>query len=586
MAEKRTRIVMISMFRNEARVMRRMLESCAPHIDYWVLQDNGSTDGTDEIVREFFRENPIPGHLYVVEEGWKGFGWNRDHLIQTCQGLDHGCDWILKMDCDECLEVDPDFDWSVLDDISTQAWNVVSVGGGCMYYRMWLWNARLPWRFNHDPCHETIRCELSDIDHAIRARDLPLGFRHRGYNEGQSWSNPCKFVTDSLILEEKLIREGQLPSNMYHFFYLAKSYFDAFRSESLALGMPHQREYARRAIFYFTEWINRQISDGRPRIDEMVYMAMMMMAESFEHFEDYDMALDIYRRAEPFAPGRNDHLMGQAEIFKKRRQWDEMLEITTEMMKPERVNPFPCYAMFINQYMYHDVPDNRVIPLHQTAVEQAATGIQHRFDYRRTQSQSTQPVIQPARPLTLRADARQRMWIVDDFYDDPDAVREYALGLEFRADIRWYKGRRTATVYRPGELRERFEKIMGRTITNWDVPGFNGCFQVTTADDPQVYHYDTQTWAAMIYLTPRAPLTSGTRLHRDKNHGIRHRTDPDPDRAFQGGFYDSTRFDTVDRAGNVYNRLVIMDAQHIHSAGDYFGTDLETGRLVHLFFFD
>jgi len=51
-------------------------------------------------------------------------------------------------------------------------------------------------------------------------------------------------------------------------------------------------------------------------------------------------------------------------------------------------------------------------------------------------------------------------------------------------------------------------------------------------------------------------------------------------------FYDSTKFDLVDSAGNVYNRLVIMDAHCIHSAGPYFGTSPETGRLTHLFFFD
>ena len=50
---KTAKIVMITMFKNEAKSIRRMLESCYRYIDYWVFQDNGSTDGTPEIVREF-----------------------------------------------------------------------------------------------------------------------------------------------------------------------------------------------------------------------------------------------------------------------------------------------------------------------------------------------------------------------------------------------------------------------------------------------------------------------------------------------------------------------------------------------------
>ena len=52
--ERKTKIVMITMFKNESKVIRRMLESCYQYIDYWVVQDNGSTDGTDQIVKDFF----------------------------------------------------------------------------------------------------------------------------------------------------------------------------------------------------------------------------------------------------------------------------------------------------------------------------------------------------------------------------------------------------------------------------------------------------------------------------------------------------------------------------------------------------
>ena len=590
--QRRAKIVMITMFRNESRVIRRMLESCAPYIDYWVIQDNGSTDGTPDIVREFFRENPIPGHLYVVEEGWKGFGWNRDHLLQTCQAQPHGCDWILKMDCDEVLEVDPAFDWSVLDDISVQAWNVAAVSGPCIYYRMWLWNARLPWRFNHDPCHETIYSALPDIGPNIQARDLDAGFRQVGYNEGQSWSVPSKFATDALVLEEQMIRENTMLTNMYHFFYIGKSYNDGCRGDYFPLGRPHQIEYARRAVWYLDQWITYTMKDRQSGTNEMVYVALLMMAECLEFMDDPISALHAFRRAEPFAEPRNDHLWGQARILERLNRWEEMLEITQRMMQPQRICPFPAFGMFIDQSLYHDKSD-RVIELHRRA-ETMVTTHRHKTIYQRAHEtpmpQDRQSVSEDAgsAPLVLNSSRHNRMWIVDDFYQDPDSVREFAMAQEFQADIRWYKGLRTRQQFRPWVLRQAFERIMGVSISNWDDHGYNGCFQITTAEDPQVYHHDTQRWAAMIYLTPDAPITSGTRLHRSRINQARHWSQGQDvmDQAFSVGFYDSTKWDTIDSAGNLYNRLVIMDAQHIHSAGDYFGTAPETGRLTHLFFFD
>ena len=237
------------MFRNEASVMRRMLESCYKYIDYFVIQNNGSTDGTDQIVKDFFTEKQIPGILYDVEEGWVGFGWNRDHLIQYTQSIDHGCDWILKMDCDEVLEIDDNFDWSILDDTSIQSFHIPAVAGSSVYYRAWMWNAKLKWRFNHDPCHETIYLDDGVTGEHFQRVDLPLSIRQIGFNEGQSWSNPTKFISDALILEEKMIKEDSILTDWYHFWYIGKSYFDAYQEHSFPLGESQRKEFARRCVY-------------------------------------------------------------------------------------------------------------------------------------------------------------------------------------------------------------------------------------------------------------------------------------------------------------------------------------------------
>jgi glycosyltransferase involved in cell wall biosynthesis len=560
------------MFKNEASVIKRMLESCLPYVDYYVMQNNGSTDGTDEIAKQFLIDNKLSGEIYEVEEGWVGFGWNRDHLIQYCQNTDHECDWILKMDCDEVLEVDEEFDWSLLDDKSIQAFHIPAVSGTCIYHRAWMYNANLPWRFNHDLCHETVYCDIPEIGQNFQRFDLPPSFRQVGTNEGQSWSVPTKFVSDSLKLEEELIREQSMLDREYHFWYLGKSYTDAYPCSAFPLGHTQQREYARRSIYYFQEFLNhkygnREIVDA----DETAYMSMIFIAEAYTFLKEYDSAIVSYKLAEKFAPERNDHLIGLAKLYQQEHDYDKMLEVTSKMMQPERTNPFPKYCNFIDTSMYYDSPVGTVQSLHEIAVKNT--------------KQDEENIMEPFYINTL---PQKRLFVVDNFYSDPDAVRNFALTqVDYKQDLQWYKGYRSVESYHPPGIIQAFEDVIGQNIISFPTGTVNGCFQIMVASDPQVWHYDEQKWAAMIYLSPNAPVESGTRLHQARgNNLIRHKEDPGVDDYFNGNFYDSTKWDVADSAGNFYNRLVIMDAQCVHSAGSYFGDNFENGRLTHLFFFD
>jgi glycosyltransferase involved in cell wall biosynthesis len=574
--EKKCKIVLTSMFCNESRVMRRMLESCYKYIDYWVMQDNGSTDGTDQIVRDFFTEKNIPGVLYKVEEGWVGFGWNRDHLTQYCQkNVDHGCDWILKMDCDEILEVDDDFDWSIFDNNKIHSFHISAVVGTSIYYRAWMWNANMPWRFNHDPCHETIYSEIPEIGLNFERLNLPTSFRQIGFNEGQSWSNPKKFIVDSLVLEKKMIEEDSMLSNLYHFWYIGKSYFDARESPAFPLGNKQREEYTKRCIFYFESWLkhvhniidwDNQVPD---REDEMAYTSLTFVAQCYAELNMIDTAIRRLIFSERFSTGRNDHLLMLVEYYKQTEQYNLMYQTSARLLDPNRTNAFPRYANFVDQSHYWDSPSQRVQHIHNESCDLIT-------------SKETREI----GPLYISKHNSKRIFVVDNFYQHPDEVRKFALSVPYYEDSRWFKGKRTKQCYRNKLLKKAFEQIMGEEIHNWDDEGFNGVFQITTAADLQVYHFDTQKWAAMIYLTPNAPVESGTRSHVSKINGTRHSSDENIDAAFNGNFYDSTKFDVVDSAGNIYNRLLIMDARCIHSAGPYFGNNLNNGRLTHLFFFN
>ena len=183
-------------------------------------------------------------------------------------------------------------------------------------------------------------------------------------------------------------------------------------------------------------------------------------------------------------------------------------------------------------------------------------------------------------------------WIVDNFYEDPDSMRRFALEQEY--DIggigRGYIGNRTKQQFLFPDLKERFENIMGKKITKWEEYGMNGRFQYCWAGQPVVYHCDGQMWGGMIYLTPDAPFECGTTLYAHKKTRARTYNEDGYDYSWKNipgdPHLDGTPFEPVDVHGNVYNRLAIFDASCIHSASEYFGTVKENCRLWQMFFFD
>jgi len=563
MNTKKTKIVMISMFKNESKGIRRMLESVYKYIDFYVFQDNGSTDGTPDIVKEFFADKDIPGFIYQIEEGWVGFGWNRDHLLQNCLKTDHGCDWIMKMDCDEYLEVDDDFDWSPFYNTNTESFHVTAQNPGCVYYRAWIWNAKLPWKFQHDPAHEVIYLDNEKGENFERV-NLPRGLRMVGTNDGESYTVRTKYITDALKLEEKMIREETMLTDTYHFWYIAKSYMDCYAGDFYALGQEHSKEFARRFIFYFKEYLKHMNVSG---IHEMSYFSAFSIGLGYKYLKEYEKAIEWFNAAEKYCPVRNEHIVHLAQTYDELQQYDKMLEQTTRLINPERKLPFPDYYFLIDNNIYCDSGDYP----------------QYIHDYALSKISEEKSI----NSFSINITTKPRLWIVDDFYADPYAVREFALQQEFDPNLDYYKGSRTKDQYIVPGTKEAFEKIIGKKITNWtETHGMCGRFQYCTAEDDLVYHCDGQTLAGMVYLTPDAPFSCGTSLYAHKDTKLRNENDFEDINVFEGGFYDKSKFELVDTAGNVFNRLVLFDAKCIHSANEYFGTNITNSRLFHLFFFD
>ena len=350
---KKTKICLNAMVGNEAPTILRMLESVAPHVDYYVIQCNGKEDNTQEIIDNFFKERNIPGYTYQTD--WNFPGYNRDHTLQECLKAEHQCDWILRMDADEKLAVDDDFDWSILDDTSIQSYNITAEAGDTRYFRTWFWNAKLPWFFQHDKRHETIH--LPEIGENFQRFDMPYGFRHLVGQDGETWNVPRKFLKDALELEIDKVVGNTVLDDHYHLWYLAKSYADCYGSpQELPFGKKHSDEYARRSIWYFERFCEAShnwYGEGQPtREDEMGYYALVMMGHAYYFIGDITKSHKCFKDAELFCTSRNEHLMYLASYLEKEGRYEEILPLISEMVK--KPNPFPNRTFLIENRCYLD----------------------------------------------------------------------------------------------------------------------------------------------------------------------------------------------------------------------------------------
>ena len=151
--------------------------------------------------------------------------------------------------------------------------------------------------------------------------------------------------------------------------------------------------------------------------------------------------------------------------------------------------------------------------------------------------------------------------IIDDFLDNPDIVRNSVLGIDFATSGQF-----------PGLRSDRADDEYQEMVTMKIAPMLNAKtldytmdsfrFQLCLEGAKTWVHKDDSQWAGVLYLTPGADPMSGT------------------------GIFDEE--DTlITLIGNVYNRLVLYRGDLFHrSLMPGFGTDVSTGRLTQVFFFD
>jgi glycosyltransferase involved in cell wall biosynthesis len=197
--------------KNEAHVIRRCLDSVLPLIDAWCILDTGSSDGTQDLVREHLGH--LPGQL--AQGDWKGFAASRNEAVRLAGNR---ADYLLFMDADDQMVLPEGYRLPALD---ADCYLIQHRNEPIAFLRRDLVSTRLDWHYV-GVLHEYLDC-AAPFRTAVLPGPMVLERR-----EGARSQDPRKYEKDAEILEQALRKE---PHNARYRFYLAQSYRDAGRPE-------------------------------------------------------------------------------------------------------------------------------------------------------------------------------------------------------------------------------------------------------------------------------------------------------------------------------------------------------------------
>lgn len=281
-----TSVGLMMIVKDEAHVIERCLTSTLPAIDWWVVVDTGSTDGTQGVVRRLLAD--VPGEL--VERPWVSFGHNRQEALDLARASAHRRgtgDYALWIDADEQLVGTLDTTSLTLD-----GYSVVVHYGTTRYARLALVRLDSPWRWV-GPVHEYLSLDGGTTGALASPTVLVT-------HDGARAKDPGTYLRDAALIEAALAQDPEDPRLQ---FYLAQSLRDAGDLDRARVA------YAVRA--------------GNPRgWDQERFYALFQLARILERLGRGEAeVVDAYLRAYDACPWRAETLVELARYERGRERY-------------------------------------------------------------------------------------------------------------------------------------------------------------------------------------------------------------------------------------------------------------------------
>lgn len=281
---KKKTICLNMIVKNESKSIEKCLNSCKPIIDYWVIQDNGSTDGTQEVIKACMKG--IPGEL--VEGPWVNFAHNRNEALKAAKDK---ADYLLFMDADELLVYDKDF--KLPDDLDKDYYHmIVRQTDAVNFRRPALVKSNLDWAWAgilHEAIGSTQAKTVGTLRGVMNVCDTSVGGR-------SEVSKQEKYLKDAAVLEAAMKTE---PNNSRYMFYLAQSYFAADALEPAA------------------KWYQKRVETPSDDSEE-TFRAIYNLGAVQEKQNKYDEAIDNFWKAFYYRSFRAEPLFRASVLYRKK----------------------------------------------------------------------------------------------------------------------------------------------------------------------------------------------------------------------------------------------------------------------------
>jgi glycosyltransferase involved in cell wall biosynthesis len=227
-------ICLVAICKNERHCIKETLDSVVKHIDCYCISDTGSTDGTQEFVRSYFKERNIPGEV-IENIPWKNFGYNRTEVMKRAKGK---ANYLFVMDADDLFIGDTPFP-----ELKCDSYRVEIISGNNHYYRRQLFANDLDWHYV-GVLHEFPECAQEKTVGILEGYSIisrRLGSRNK---------DPKKMEKDIQTFLDGIKDE---PHNSRYHFYTGQSYRDAgqldkaieyYKKRSQMGGYPEEIYYS------------------------------------------------------------------------------------------------------------------------------------------------------------------------------------------------------------------------------------------------------------------------------------------------------------------------------------------------------
>lgn len=566
----------LAVVRDEEPVIERCLESIKNLATSYLLCDTGSKDNTIAKIENYMKNQGIPG--VVIERPWVSYGETKSEMLKVFRDhlLVNNAEYICWLDADEVFltnkndplsyptKEDADKLYAYLNTRKENVFRMTTIYSNLVYPRWQIArNDQLyEWRL---PYQEYFVGTVSTNTHDLQ------GWYNLARHEGNSSRDPA--ILDKRIEMSKgwLDRNPTSSERGRMVFYLADACVSAKRYEEAAKLYEERLELTG---FFEEKYISLlKLSELYAAPDEKVLCLLKAIEFDPERLEAYYQLLMHYKSLNKFresiafyyaAP--TTRALPNRSLFLEHAVYEYLFDLEASVSLYHS-------GKFKEGYELCVLLGARDIP------------VQHRVLLASNMNffkQKYSPPKDITRTITSQIPLPTIM-VIDNFYDQPEAVRDIALGMEYEVKGN-YPGARTRSLATE-EMKLKFENIIGRKITYWP-DSYNGSFQYTTKDNVSWIHRDQTDFSAVIYLTPDAPLTAGTTLYRHRRLGIERTSTPEEEKTLNADGNDWSLWDPVDKVGNKFNRAIIFQGFVSHKSDDYFGTDLQTGRLFQTFFFN